>query len=97
MYAVAASVKHIFCDGHHNSGSSEFRGDLGDCLGIGVSRCFAKGQGWPREEGTLEIVRLEVWEMWYADVNVDACQELGLITSEQKTEAMRMRLDPAQH
>ena len=35
--------------------------------------------------------------MWYADVNADTCQELGLITSEQKTEAMRMRLDPAQH
>ena len=34
------------------------------------------------------MVRLEVWGMLYADVNVDVCQELGLITSAQKTETM---------
>ena len=44
---------------------------------------------------SLEIVRLEVWEMWYADVNIDACQELGLITSEKKTEAIHMRPKPS--
>ena len=41
------------------------------------------------------MVRLEVWGMLYADVNVDACQELGLITSAQKTETMRMRPKPS--
>ena len=55
MCAAAVSVKHIVCDGHHNRGSADFRGDLGDRLGIGVSRSFAKKQNGPGKKESCKL------------------------------------------